>query len=365
MSPIVRDSMAVNNLDLQRYVAPGDVATTHATDVKTNEYQSAIKPSLVQSPGNTNNKWLKDQALNPSHIEIRPTTLVSLQARDLEPNSEPNAVNCNSFGIRGGHRCQQMGDGIDIKSRLHKHHDRLHLTRRERNRKGFESHPCGPHVTGGGCSKIVEMRDTDVSQSLSSHDEVDDHTNRIQYTYSPPDRKGFKPPPCDPHVVTGGGCSRITEKRDTGDSQTLSNPGGDDTVGHDFHKDPLPESNAVDWEKLEQATLATEDYHLKTAEEVSRILHKHPKPFRTILGEHANAEEAKQALDAHHTVIHNRTRARETALAVGISVTVVVGVLFLVAIVLYLRRRAQKLASARRRVAELELELETRKGGNV
>lgn len=110
---MIRNSMPSSDLDIQRYVAPGEVATTiSAMDAKTIEHQNAFQPSLAQvSDKNKNNKWLKDLALNPSHIEIRPTTLASLHARDVQPDNEPNAINCNSFGIRGGHRCQIIGGG--------------------------------------------------------------------------------------------------------------------------------------------------------------------------------------------------------------------------------------------------------------
>lgn len=109
MAPTIRKSMPANDLDLQRYVAPGDVATINAMDAKAIEHQNSFQPSLAQdSDKNANNKWLKDLALNPSHIEIQPTTLASLEARDLEPDNEPNGINCNSFGIRGGRRCKLL-----------------------------------------------------------------------------------------------------------------------------------------------------------------------------------------------------------------------------------------------------------------
>lgn len=187
MAPILRNAMPADDLDLQRYVTPGDVATTGATDAKTIEQQNAFQPSLAQdSDKNKNNKWLKDMALNPSHIEVHPTTHASLNARDLKSDNEPNAINCNSFGIRGGHRCQTVGDGLDIQSRLRKNHGQRHpkpiskqdnepkLSRRERNKKGFESHPCEKHTAGSGCSAIVSARDREISpQTISDLAAVD------------------------------------------------------------------------------------------------------------------------------------------------------------------------------------------------
>lgn len=185
MAPIIRNTMPAGDLDPQRYVAQGDVATTGATDAKTIEQQNAFQPSLAQdSDKNKNNKWLKDLALNPSHIETHPTTHVSLHARNLESDNEPNAINCNSFF--GGHRCQTIGDGLDIQSRLRKNHGQRHpkpisnhddepkLSRRERNKKGFESYPCENHPTGSGCSAIVSARDREISpQTISDLAAVD------------------------------------------------------------------------------------------------------------------------------------------------------------------------------------------------
>lgn len=178
MAPIIRNSMPAGDLDIQRYIAPGEVATISAMDTKAIEHQNAFQPSLARvSDENKNNKWLKDVALNPSHIEIQPTTLASLQARDLERDNEPNAINCSSFGIRGGHRCQIIGGG-DIQSRLRKNHgqrqiprpiskhdDEPKLTRRN---KGSESHPCSEHDTDGRCAQIVSPRDTDISEIMSN-----------------------------------------------------------------------------------------------------------------------------------------------------------------------------------------------------
>ncbi|GAB7336055.1 hypothetical protein MBLNU13_g08869t1 [Cladosporium sp. NU13] len=182
MAPIIRNAMPADDLGLQRYIAAGDVATTGAMDAKTIEQQNAFQPSMAQdSEKNKNNKWFKDLALNPSHIEIHPTVPASLLARDLEPDNEPNAINCNSFGIRGGHRCQTIGHGLDIQSRIRKNHGQRHpkpisneddkpkLSCRERNRKGFESYPCENHVSGGGCSKIVSVRDREISPQTISN----------------------------------------------------------------------------------------------------------------------------------------------------------------------------------------------------
>lgn len=188
MAPIIRNAMPADNLDIQHYITPGETAAAiGAMDAKTIEQQNAFQPSLAQdSDKNRNNKRLQDMALNPPHIEIQPTTHASLHARDNEPDNEPNAINCNSFGIRGGHRCQTIGDGLDIQSRLRKHHgqrlpkpisnhdDEPKLSRRERNKKGFESYPCENHPTGGGCSAIVEARDREISaQTVSNLAAVD------------------------------------------------------------------------------------------------------------------------------------------------------------------------------------------------
>lgn len=177
MAPIIRSSMPANDLDLQHNVAPGDVATISAMGAKAIEHQNAFQPSLAQdSDKNKNNKWLQDMALNPSHIEIQPTTLASLHARDLE-----SAINCNSFGVRGGHRC--IGDGLDVQSRLRKHHDldykpspnskqgdKPKLSRRERNKKGFESRPCSdPQAKDEWYCKDLSPRDRDIStQALAT-----------------------------------------------------------------------------------------------------------------------------------------------------------------------------------------------------
>ena len=199
MAPIVHNPMPAEDLDLQRYVAQGDVATAGAMDAKTIEQQNAFLPSLAQdSDKNKNNKWLKDLALNPSHIEIHPTTHVSMHARDLEADNEPNAINCNNFGIRGGHRCQTIGDGLDIQSRLRKNHgqrrhkpisnhdDERKLSRRERNKKGFESYSCENHPTGSGCSAIVEARDREISpQTVSNLAAVDTLDYIVHKTHKP------------------------------------------------------------------------------------------------------------------------------------------------------------------------------------
>lgn len=178
MAPLISSSMPVNDLALQHNVATGDVATAGAMDAKAIEQQNAFQPSLApDSDKNNNNKqWLQDMALNPSHIEITPTTLASLHARDLE-----SAINCNSFGVRGGHRC--MGDGLDVQSRLRKHHDLEYkprpnskqddepkLSRRERNKKGFESHPCSdPQAKDEWYCKDLSPRDRDIStQALAT-----------------------------------------------------------------------------------------------------------------------------------------------------------------------------------------------------
>jgi hypothetical protein len=174
--------MPANELALQHNVATGDVATAGAMTAKAIEQQNAFQPSLApDSDKNKNNKWLQDMTLNPSHIEITPTTLVSLHARDLEAKSEPNAINCSSFGIRGGHRC--IGDGLDVQSRLRKHHDldykpspnskqddEIKLSRRERNKKGFESHPCSdPQAKDEWYCKGLSPRDRDIStQALAT-----------------------------------------------------------------------------------------------------------------------------------------------------------------------------------------------------
>ena len=182
MAPVIHNAMPADDSDLQRHVASGDVAAAGALGAKAIEHQTAFQPSPAQdSDKNTNNKWLKDLALNPSHIEIHPTTHASLHARDLEPDNEPNAINCNRFSIRGGHRCQTIGDGLDIQSRIRKNHGQRHpkpiskqddepkLSRRERNKKGFESHPCENHAKGGGCSKIVSARDREISPQTISN----------------------------------------------------------------------------------------------------------------------------------------------------------------------------------------------------
>ena len=197
MAQIVHNPMPAEDLDLQRYV---DIATAGAMDAKPIEQQNAFQPSLVQdSDKNKNNKWLKDLALNPSHIEVHPTTHASLHARDLEPdNNEPNAINCSNFGIRGGHRCQTIGDGLDIQSRIRKNHgqrypkpiskhdDEPKLSRRERNKKGSESYPCKNHLTGSGCSAIVEARDREISpQTVSNLAAVDTLDYIVHKTHKP------------------------------------------------------------------------------------------------------------------------------------------------------------------------------------
>lgn len=182
MAPLIPSSMPANELALQHNVATGDVAITGAMDAKAIEQQNAFQPSLApDSDKNKNNKWLQDMALNPSHIEIHPTTLASLEARDLEAKNEPNAINCNSFGVRGGHRC--LGDGLDVQSRLRTHHDLDYkprpnskqdespsLSRRERNKKGFESHPCSdPQAKGEWYCKDLSPRDRVIStQALAT-----------------------------------------------------------------------------------------------------------------------------------------------------------------------------------------------------
>ncbi|KAM0701840.1 hypothetical protein Q7P35_010749 [Cladosporium inversicolor] len=184
MAPIIRNSMPAGDLDIKRYVAPGEVATISAMDTKAIEHQNAFQPSLAPDSGNNNNnnnnnnKWLKDLALNPSHIEIQPTTFASLHARDVQPDNEPNAINCNSFSIRGGHRCQLIGGGLDIQSRLRKNHGQRQIPRPiskqadepklSRRNKGSESHRCGEHDTDGRCAQIVSPRDTHISEIMSN-----------------------------------------------------------------------------------------------------------------------------------------------------------------------------------------------------
>jgi hypothetical protein len=196
MTPITRSLMPANELDLQHNIALGDVATINAMDVKAIEHQNAFQPSLAQdSDKNKNNKWLQDMALNPSHIAISPTTLASLSARDLEADNKPNAINCNSFGVRGGHRCQTTGDGLNINSYFRKHHslrykprpnpeqdDKSKLSRRERNKKGFESHPCSdPQPKDKWYCKDLSPRDRDISaqtlEILRYMDAVNDDDN--------------------------------------------------------------------------------------------------------------------------------------------------------------------------------------------
>lgn len=309
MAPLIRNAMPAGNLNIQRYVAPGEVATAiGAMDVKAIEHQNAFQPSLAQvSDKNKNNKWLKDLALNPSHIEIQPTTHASLQARDVEPDNEPNAINCNSFGIRGGHRCQIIGGGLDIQSRLRKNHgqrqiprpiskqdDEPKLTRRN---KGSESHPCGEHDTDGRCAQIVSPRYTYISGTIP----------------------------------------------DTQDLLEMAAAAGIDAT------DLNPHEVAV--------ALGIDNTNL--------TLHKHREmQYKSFLGDHESKEDMEAALDAYYRRVEAHKRARATATAVGISVTVVVCVFLLGLIFLYLRKRSKKLVAARGRVAELELETRT-KGGDV
>ena len=186
MAPTIRDSTPANadtmfDSGLQRYVNPSkEAAAIRTTDAKANTIQNTFGPSLVQDSA-SNNKWPNKLPLDPSHIEVRPTTLASLKARRLdgEPDNEPNAINCGSFGLRGGRRCRDRDDNGEgpvpdyqdggNRPKLIEKHDDLELSRRETNKKGFESHPCSdPHAKDAWYCKDLALRDPDLTSTLGT-----------------------------------------------------------------------------------------------------------------------------------------------------------------------------------------------------
>jgi hypothetical protein len=171
------------SFEQQRYVSPGDMTTIRATDTRSNENQNAVQPSLAQD-SSSNNKSPTDLALNPSRIEVGPTTLASLRARGLEGarNKEPNTVNCASFGVRGGRRCRHGGYNSEgpipnmqdggYGPRTSNNLDTSELTRRD---KGFESHPCSnPDLKDEWfCKNGLSSRDTETLSKVPVVDTID------------------------------------------------------------------------------------------------------------------------------------------------------------------------------------------------
>jgi hypothetical protein len=311
----------------QHYVSLGEVATIRAPDAKVNEYQNAFESSLVQN-SDSSNMWLdKKLPLNPSHIEVRPTTSASLSARALEgkPEKKFNTINCGSFGIRGGRRCQRgdhdsaypipnMQDGGYPVPNTYQ--DDSELARRDTNKKGFESHSCSnPAMKDEWFCKDLSPRAAKIPITHPAVTVADVEDDLYDMDDSPPDlKKGWESRPCsDPTIRDEWVC-----------------------------KDLSPSAAEV-----------------PQARPTGRVIVHHGRPDHDIspfLGGHGSYQDLKDALKKSLAEARARARAKKTALIVGITVPVVVCVVLLVFIAWYLRRRAKKIASANGRVAELELE---------
>lgn len=112
-----QSTSSTHNSEHHRVVKSADEAGISLPESRSNKHLDDLKPSLVQDPYNPNN-WPRHPPFNQLDIEVRPTTLASLQARDLGAGIDkgPNAIS----GNRGGRRCRHGGNRC--KPRLRGHH---------------------------------------------------------------------------------------------------------------------------------------------------------------------------------------------------------------------------------------------------